>query len=114
MIHGLVTDSSQGRRVLESYFLLFLHSSPDIPPTADYENIASRTLNTYLLGEHVAPKWSLGPALRWRPVGDVQGSPKNASVGLHKVQGTTVEAIMGGIYHQFVRAPIPRLLTTCL
>ena len=24
-------------------------------------------------------------------------------VGLHKVTGTTVEAIVGGVYHQFVR-----------
>ena len=29
----------------------------------------------------------------------------NAHVGLHKVLGTTVEAIVGGVYHQFVRPP---------
>jgi len=31
-------------------------------------------------------------------------------VGLHKVLGTTVEAIVGGVYHQFVRPPFPRPL----
>ena len=30
----------------------------------------------------------------------------NLHVGLHKVLGTMVEAIVGGIYHQFVRLSI--------
>jgi len=29
----------------------------------------------------------------------------NGHVGLHKVLGTTVEAVVGGVYHQFVRLP---------
>jgi len=101
-----------GRRVLESYFLLFLQSCPEIRPTDDYEQLASSTLNTYLLGEHVAPKWSLGRVLRWTPVGDIQVSPRNTSVGLHKVMGTTVEAVVGGIYHQFGGSVAHRIFHT--
>lgn len=33
--------------------------------------------------------------------GDIPRTKKTP--GIYKVQGTTVEAIMGGIYHQFVR-----------
>jgi hypothetical protein len=29
-------------------------------------------------------------------------------LGFHKVLGTTVEAIVGGVYHQFVRCHFPR------
>lgn len=29
----------------------------------------------------------------------------SGQIGLHKVLGTTVEAIVGGVYHQFVRLP---------
>ena len=103
-----------GRRVLNSYLMLFLHSAPSISSEHDYELIAERTLNTYVLGEHVAPKWELGRVLKWSPVKthpEVEGvagdysklSPKvTRTVGLYKVQGSAVEAVVGGIYHQFV------------
>ncbi|KAL4241665.1 hypothetical protein ABKN59_000843 [Abortiporus biennis] len=81
-----------GRRVLNSYLLLMLHSS----------------------GEFVAPKWDLGRVMRWTPVnidprvasaatGELDHlDPKLSwSIGLYKVQGTAVEAVIGGIYHQF-------------
>ncbi|KAH8102538.1 ribonuclease-III-like-domain-containing protein [Cristinia sonorae] len=102
-----------GRRVLNSYLMLFLHSAPSLQASHDFELIAERALNTYILGEHVAPKWELGRVLKWSPVnvdpqvGHVEGdysrlSPKvSRTVGLYKVQGSAVEAAVGGIYHQF-------------
>lgn len=122
--------STIGRRVLHTYLTLFLHSSSASDPEHDYELIASRTLNTYALGQHVAPKWNLGRILRWYPAASVnqvqknmqydarnRGGPGNEeltvllrthpqlvkSVGLYKVMGEAVQAIVGGVYHQFVR-----------
>ncbi|EGO03359.1 hypothetical protein SERLA73DRAFT_46635 [Serpula lacrymans var. lacrymans S7.3] len=114
-----------GRRVLETYFLLFLHSVSRAKPHHDYERITSRALNTYLLGEHIAPRWSLGRTLRWAPTvssdtlrASIKSKAKEVSdaeldvalavnpkimksVGLYKVMGDAVQAVMGGIYHQF-------------
>lgn len=118
-----------GRRTLHAYLILFLHSSPAADPTHDFEYIASRALNTYALGQHVAPKWNLGRALRWQPAVnsgqrpdlgyDIKGRVGKdgdeelavalrahptlmRSVGLYKVMGEAVQAIIGGVYHQFV------------
>ena len=94
--------------------MLFLHSAPSLNSSHDYELIAQQTLHTYVLGEHVAPKWDLGRVLKWSPVkanpeidradGDFSklSSKTTRSVGLYKVQGNAVEAVVGGIYHQFV------------
>lgn len=94
--------------------MLFLHSAQLPESSHDYELIAERTLNTYVLGEHVAPKWDLGRIMKWSPVrvdpeverasGDFSKlSPRlGQTVGLYKVQGGTVEAVVGGIFHQFV------------
>jgi len=102
-----------GRRVLKTYLLLYLHSSPALQDTHDYQLIIDRTLNSYVLGEHVAPKWSLGRVLKWSPANidprvTKPGSDFSAlepdvsrGVGLYKVQGTTVEAVIGGIFHEF-------------
>lgn len=87
---------------------MFLHSCPSIDAGANYEKIASNTLNTYTLGEHVGREWGIGRVLKWKSMADPQAVAKgvdNAHVGLHKVLGTTVEAIVGGVYHQFVRPP---------
>lgn len=98
-----------GRRVLNSYLLMFLDSSPTLnPKDHHFDLILERTLDTHTLGEFVAPKWNIGRIMRWTPVlstGVPTTRPDEAprSVGLYKVQGSTVEAIMGGIYHQFVR-----------
>ena len=98
-----------GRRILEAYFLMFLHSCPNVNSGADYANITSNSLNTYTLGEHVGREWGIGKVLRWRSKMDPQMGMKGmGQVGLHKVLGTTVEAIVGGVYHQFVRPPFPR------
>ena len=107
--------------MLQSYLLMFIHSSPSLLPNEDYDRILEHALNTYTLGEHVAPKWELGKVLKWKPMNvgnfskplgpdveipsllnNVRG--ENArSVGMYKVQGTTVEAVVGGVFHQFVR-----------
>jgi hypothetical protein len=62
---------SIGRRVLEAYLLLFLHStstaSRKFDAINDHDIIIQRCLNTYLLGEHVAPKWRLERIIRWAP-----------------------------------------------
>ena len=108
---------------------MFLHSSPASDPTHDYELIASRALNTYGLGQYVAPKWHLGRILRWHPTinpatfkYDPQKKGRTSaddvdpelvialrshpqvikSIGLYKVMGEAVQAIVGGAYHQFV------------
>jgi len=103
--------SFMGRRVLEAYLLLFLQSSSARQPSHDYDLITSRTLNSHVLGEHVAPHWGLGRVLRWvapipstplkKPAGIEKGKEILRSVGLYKVQGDAVQAVMGGIFHQF-------------
>lgn len=105
-----VLDFFPGRRVLESYLLLFLTSSPALKPTHDMDAIISRTLNTYVLGEHIGSKWGLGRALRWTPTVPAHKLKPNEdqqallrNVGLYKVQGDAVAAVMGGIFYQFVR-----------
>ncbi|KAG1756686.1 uncharacterized protein EDB91DRAFT_1093921 [Suillus paluster] len=128
-----------GRRVLESYFLLFLHSDARNQNHYDFESLSSRALNTYLLGEHIAPRWSLGRSLRWTPTvsQDVLQTHKNLkkssqkqpaeaelenaltanpgivrSVGLYKVMGDAVQSVVGGVYHQFGGSVAHRLFHT--
>ncbi|KAG1754660.1 hypothetical protein EDB19DRAFT_1667568 [Suillus lakei] len=127
-----------GRRVLESYYLLFLHSVARNQNQHDYEYLSSRALNTYLLGEHVAPRWSLGRILRWTPTvsqdvllahkklktsakqpadaeleNALTGNPGIVrSVGLYKVMGDAVQSVMGGVYHQFGGSVAHRLFHT--
>ena len=111
--------------MLKTYLLLFLHSSPSLLPGHDYEQIVEGALNTYVLGEYVAPKWSLGPVMKWTPVKiSPQVSYPNVDwskldekttkgVGLYKVQGTVVESLMGGIFHQYVRSDYSTPLHIC-
>ena len=97
---------------------MFLHSCPNVNSGADYENIASNALNTYTLGEHVGRQWGIGRVFKWRSMMDPQTVAKGDNVGhvgLHKVTGTTVEAIVGGVYHQFVRlSPSFTPLPSCI
>lgn len=102
--------SNPGRRVLESYLLLMLTSSRALKPTHDMDIIVQRTLNSYVVGQHVGSKWGIGRKLRWTPtVAKDKLRPGHdqtqllRSVGLYKIQGDAVSAIMGGIFHQFVR-----------
>jgi hypothetical protein len=117
-----ITRTSIGRRVLESYYLLFVHEAAQGRTHYDYDRLTSRALNTYFLGEHVAPRWSLGRVLLWVPTAPKEtlrtaqtqhpdseldealkaSSGIAKSVGLYKVMGEAVQAVMGGVYHQFV------------
>ncbi|KAG8216581.1 hypothetical protein J3R82DRAFT_6765 [Butyriboletus roseoflavus] len=121
-----------GRRVLESYYLLFIHEAARGRANDDYDRLISRSLNTYFLGEHVAPRWSLGRVLLWVPTVPKEtlrtartqnpdseldealtASPGIAkSVGLYKVMGEAVQAIVGGVYHQFGGSAAHRLFHT--
>ena len=87
-------------------------------PGYDYEHIIERALNTYVLGEFVAPQWQLGKVMKWTPAtqsDSLSADPMSAvqlgreasrSIGLYKVQGTAVEAVVGGVFHQFVSGRI--------
>ena len=90
-----------GRRTLEAYLLLFLQGLT-AAAEHDHSRIAARVLNTHTLGEHVAPHWRLQEVMRWVP--PRAGDPvfDGRSAGIHKVAGTTVEAVVGGVLHQFV------------
>jgi hypothetical protein len=88
--------------VIAAYFMLFLHSSRQLKPTDDVEDIAARSLNTYLLGEYVGNEWGVGRELVWAPSISEQLKTDGHLPGLYKVQGETVQAIMGAIYHQYV------------
>lgn len=120
-----------GRRVLQTYLQLFLQQSKALRPEHDLDEITSQTLNTYLLGTHVAPLWRLERVLRWSPAIQAPSFLRNgrtdkttekqnemidawiaktksldpqmkSKIGLHKVMGFTAEAVVGGIFHQFV------------
>ncbi|KAF9482733.1 hypothetical protein BDN70DRAFT_874754 [Pholiota conissans] len=97
--------SFMGRRVFSTYLLLFLQSSPNLMSTDDIEEIALNSLHTNLLGEHIAHEWGVGRVLVWQPsissdksINDVEAL---RSAGLYKVQGETVQAIMGAVYNQY-------------
>ena len=108
-IYRLYASLSLGRRVLAAYLQLFLHSSSALDPSDDVEEISKSTLDTSFLGEYVGPEWGVGRVIRWSPSAPAKrlaGMEGNVDirrqVGLYKVQGEAVEAIMGGIYFQFV------------
>ncbi|KAF8067978.1 hypothetical protein FPV67DRAFT_1562152 [Lyophyllum atratum] len=100
--------SFTGRRVLESYLLLMLSSSPALKRSHDMDEIVANTFNSYTLGETVGSKWGLGRAVRWTPTlpasqlkPDLDQRELLRSVGLFKIQGDAVGAVMGGIFYQF-------------
>jgi hypothetical protein len=95
--------------VLSAYLQLFLHSSSALDPSDDVEAIMESTLNTDFLGEHVGSEWGVGRVIRWTPsapadrLADMDKKVDvRRQVGLYKVQGEAVQAIIGGIYFQFV------------
>jgi hypothetical protein len=105
-----------GRRVLESYLLLFLNSAPNLSARHDLEEITARAINTYTLGKHIGSRWGLGRIVRWVPTlpkqfvdkADMASNKPFGSLskraGLYKVQGDAVAAVMGAIFQQFVCA----------
>jgi len=110
-----------GRRVISAYLQLFLHSSSALHPSTDVDAIMSSTLNTNILGEYVGPEWGVGRVIRWQPAApahkladmDKQKDIRR-QVGLYKVQGEAVEAILGGIYFQFGAVVAQRVFHTRL
>lgn len=91
-------------------------SSSALKPTHDLDEIVARTLNSYVLGQTVGTKWGLGRAVRWTPT--LPAASLNPAlnqkellrgVGLYKIQGDAVGAILGGIFFQFVRCHFIRL-----
>ena len=90
---------------------MFLNASRHLTPKHDIEQIASSTLHTNLLGEHVAHAWGVGQVLVWAPsapaeklAGGKTSKELLRTAGLYKVQGEAVQAIVGGVYQQYVRA----------
>ena len=110
----------QGRRALESYTLLFLHEcitrpsssttkSLPLPSTPfDIDLLTYRALKTHILGEFVGTRWQLDKAMLWIPVRRKGKEEEKNIGGLYKVMGTTVEAIMGGIFHHYVSLALLR------
>ncbi|KAJ3774462.1 hypothetical protein FB446DRAFT_639778 [Lentinula raphanica] len=98
--------SFMGRRVISAYLYLLLSSSPHLRPSDDLEAIVAQSLNTYVLGERIGSKWGLGRVMRWTPTIKADRA-KDANftilkgVGLYKVQGDAVAAVVGGIFEQF-------------
>jgi len=89
-----------GRRTLEAYLLLFLQGL-SAAAEHDHSRIVARVLNTHALGEHVAPHWRIQDVMRWVPPRAGDPGLDGRAAGLHKVAGTTVEAVVGGVLHQF-------------
>ena len=105
-----------GRRTLEAYMLLFLQALP-AAAEHDHSRMAHRVLNTHSLGEYVAPHWRLQDVMRWVPPRAAELGLDGKASGLHKIAGTMVEAVVGGVFHQFVShillpTPIMLELTT--
>jgi len=89
---------------MAAYYMMFLHSSRKLKSNADLEDIAARSLNTHLLGDYVGNAWGVGRELVWAPSISKHLKAEGHLPGLYKVQGETVQAIIGAIYHQFVRS----------
>lgn len=74
--------------------------------TDDIEEIALSALHTNLLGEHVAHEWGVGRVLVWQPSiasdKSITDMEVLRSAGLYKVQGETIQAIVGAVYNQYV------------
>ncbi|KIM34007.1 hypothetical protein M408DRAFT_325550 [Serendipita vermifera MAFF 305830] len=110
-----------GRRVLECYLNLFLHSrtnsgisTPHVFHRMDYDELAAKILDTPVLGEYVGSAWNLEQVMRWVPSHTNDPSRTMWSSGLYRVRGTAVEAIVGGVFHQFGGLVAHRLFHTRL
>ncbi|KAH9006144.1 ribonuclease-III-like-domain-containing protein [Lactarius hatsudake] len=102
-----------GRRTLEAYLLLFLQALP-AAARHDHARIVAHVLNTHTLGQHVAPRWKLQEVMRWVPPRAGDGVLDGRVAGVYKVAGTTVEAVVGGVLHQFGGSVAHRLFHTRL
>jgi len=87
---------------MSSYFMMFLFASKKLKPSDDIEDITAQSLNTHLMGEYAGNEWGVGRELLWAP-STSSPHPSEVLPGLYKVQGETVQAMIGAIYHQHVR-----------
>ncbi|KAG8868755.1 hypothetical protein FRB98_003232 [Tulasnella sp. 332] len=104
-----------GRRVLNAYLVLFLHdaraklqastpsTSAEAPEEADYQAIVETALDTGPLGKYVGGAWKVEDVTRWTSNVAVEADKGLHWAGRHAVRAATVEAIMGGVFHQYVR-----------
>ncbi|KAG8906755.1 hypothetical protein FRB99_006246 [Tulasnella sp. 403] len=115
-----------GRRVLNSYLILFLHdarqkarsaaaasdSEGKVAKEVDYEAIVDFVLDSYQLGGHVGKAWRVDNIMRWIPAVPENADEKAKKTGVNAVRATTVEAIVGGVYHEFGATAAHRLFHT--
>ncbi|CAE6474033.1 unnamed protein product [Rhizoctonia solani] len=84
----------------------------------DFDNLSEMVLHTRALGEHVGAAWQLERVMRWVPnfdhhtdAGGIRAD-EGGSSGLYKIRGTTVEAVVGGVFYQFGAVAAHRLFHT--
>lgn len=99
-----------GRRSLKLFTTLFLHSRLQAAQKGDATHVyvskllespsaVDSILSTHRLGDKVGRDLGLEKVMRWTPaVSDGQLGPRE--IGLFKVRGVAVEALIGAIYHQ--------------
>ncbi|KAJ8589481.1 hypothetical protein M405DRAFT_738496, partial [Rhizopogon salebrosus TDB-379] len=113
---------------IKVFYLLFLNSVARNQVDQYTVCLWIYSLNTYLLGEYISPRWSLGRTLRWI-LTVTQHSRADAeletfalagnhsivkSVGLYEVMDDAVHAVVGSAYHQFVRGSVTQFHTRIL
>ncbi|KAG8684430.1 hypothetical protein FRC11_012129, partial [Ceratobasidium sp. 423] len=92
--------------------------SPSDTLEQDFDNLSEVVLYTRTLGEHVGAAWQLERAMRWIPNSahhtDASGIrvDEGGSSGFYKIRGTTVEAVVGGVFYQFGGVAAHRLFHT--
>ncbi|QRW23247.1 protein tyrosine kinase domain-containing protein [Rhizoctonia solani] len=92
--------------------------SPNDTLEQDFNNLSELVLHTRTLGEHVGTAWQLERVMRWVPNFDHHTDPsgirkeEGGSSGFFKIRGTTVEAVVGGVFYQFGGVAAHRLFHT--
>ncbi|CEL63316.1 hypothetical protein RSOLAG1IB_05360 [Rhizoctonia solani AG-1 IB] len=92
--------------------------SPNDTLEQNFDNLSDLVLHTRTLGEHVGAAWQLERVMRWVPNFDHHTSTsgiranEGESSGLYKIRGTTVEAVVGGVFYQFGGVAAHRLFHT--
>ncbi|CAE6534866.1 unnamed protein product [Rhizoctonia solani] len=92
--------------------------SPNDTLEQNWDNLSDMVLHTRALGEHVGAAWQLEKVMRWVPNFDHHIDPsgtragEGGSPGLYKIRGTTVEAVVGGVFYQFGGVAAHRLFHT--
>ncbi|KZO98603.1 hypothetical protein CALVIDRAFT_562048 [Calocera viscosa TUFC12733] len=102
-----------GRRALRASTFMFLQSAEVHQPKSKYDmptwddtaaNAALNLVDTRVLGKEVGRVWELERVMRWVPVMPDSTTDTQRvllSSGLLKVRGATVEAVIGGLVHQY-------------